>query len=251
MADEISDNATCGVSKDKILPNYTLQDTAVKTGKIKDRKNWSCKACEPVFTSSDASEEEVTIIMNDESEKKDGFANLKKENIMLKDQIAILNKLILEMENKVIPSYSSALKTPKNVLIIKPTNSKQTTEETCKQLKDNIDPTSLSIEVNNIVPRRNGSVLINCNNSGNLNVLKSNIKEKFGNKLITELPPKINPKIIIYNVNADDLLDKKKFCENICVQNKLQKTAASILRVVRVIGKQSEVNVIVEVDSTP
>ncbi|KAK9700810.1 hypothetical protein QE152_g31016 [Popillia japonica] len=104
------------------------------------------------------------------------------------------------------------------------------------------------MEINKIVPRKGGSVIIYCNNADNINVLKSTIAEKIGNNYTTMSPRKINPKIVIYGVSVLDIKDREEFSKNLLTQNKLDRTSATVLNIVRVIGKEPTVNVIIEVD---
>lgn len=129
--------------------------------------------------------------------------SIKNENELLKIRIEVLNNLVNELEtvnklqkqqidflestikienstqndtlnqNQMAPSYKDVAKKliPKNVLIVKPVNSKQTSADTCKDLNRAVDPAVLSMEIEKIVPRRDGSVLINCNDAKNLDLL--------------------------------------------------------------------------------
>lgn len=273
----------CDTCKINIIHLKCL-DAAFKAGKTTDRKRWTCRTCETTLSSSDSNDEDVTIIEN--TQEITDADTLQKENSALKTQIQLLNRLLNEMEevNKLqkqrieflensmkpvslaesstftapqmsLPTYSSVLRRQppnlldsKNVLIITSTNTEQTGEPLSKKLKQAINPSSLSIEVNGVMQRKNGKVIINCKDPENLETLKSNIADKFGDDLKVEIPQKINPKIIIFNVSAADVEDRTTFCNNVVVQNKLQKTTSSLLRVVRVVGRRSTVNVIVEVD---
>lgn len=259
-------------------------DSAVKTRSVTDKKNWLCRSCKsppPLSdTSSEDSAEERTIISIDNEKNGDDVRYLKIENDMLKKQISLLNKIIEELNNvnklqkekienielplktqngnvahstgdKRASSYSDALKTaPKNVLIVKPVNKNQTSEDTCRKIKDVINPATISVEVNNITLRKDGCVAINCSDSKNLELLQTNIADKVGSDYNTEILRKINPKVILFNVRSEDVTDKASFCDQLCVQNKISITNTTVLKVVRVIGQKNNVNVILELDPT-
>ncbi|KAI4471178.1 sodium/chloride dependent transporter [Holotrichia oblita] len=149
-----------------------------------DRKDWTCKTCDTMASSSGWSSEEPTIIIDSPQKDEDKIA--KQVNTMLKVENDLLKKLITELEtvNKLqkekimfleksldvrgkpstenissyaemtLHTYSSVLKNPsKNVLLIKPTDTKQTADVTCKQIKNAVDPIALSVEINNVIPR--------------------------------------------------------------------------------------------------
>ncbi|KAK9711404.1 hypothetical protein QE152_g25475 [Popillia japonica] len=129
------------------------------------------------------------------------------ENRRLKEKVNLRNKIIVEMENvnklqklriaeleircgvafenlssstpqPRAPQYSDVLKKSSvspNVLIVKPVDDKQIADVTYNQVKEAIDPGRLCIEINSVVPRKDGSVLISCKDPNNLNVLQRNI----------------------------------------------------------------------------
>ncbi|KAI4467938.1 hypothetical protein MML48_2g00007963 [Holotrichia oblita] len=220
---------------------------------------------------------ETTVIKIVEVLQSEDNVSIQRENKMLKSQILLLEKVIRELENvnmlqkrrieflerdqpkimnttsenKMSPSYSAAVKinNAKNILIVKPVNSKQTSSVTCQEIKHALNPVELSVEINNVVPRKDGSVMINCKDAKNIEILKSNITNKIGKSYNTVVPKKINPKILIEKVSADDILDRDKFSDNVFSQNRLQKLATTVFPIVRVINKKpNNVNVIVEAD---
>lgn len=269
----------CSVCKVNAIHLKCL-DVIQKTGNIVDRKDWLCKTCTSMAGSSSSSEEDVTIIYDPNTDNAESF-DVKKENAMLKSQIVLLNKLVNELskvnklqqqridyleesaktmsynptvvintQNQRATAYSDILKKPgpKNSVIIKPVNNKQSSDVTRKEIKDAINPAVLSIGVSKFTQRKDGSVLINCDDSENLEILKTNISSKMGDTYETVAPRNLLPKIIIYNVNAEDISNRDNFCSNLFVQNKLERTDSTSVRIVRIVNKKSDVDVIIELD---
>ncbi|KAI4470591.1 caspase [Holotrichia oblita] len=203
----------CSSCKTNYIHNKCLE-VVVKAGKIEDKKLWQCKFCNiGQWDSSDSSNEDATIIELESNNEVITDSDVYKENDYLKEKVKLLNKIIKELENvnslqkqrieylerfnsetandstatkhKDVLSYSGmvkklplpASKNTENTLIVKPVD-KTSPGVTCEQVKQAVDPASLSIEVNKIITRKDGSLVINCKDKDSLNKLQSNIVQK-------------------------------------------------------------------------
>ncbi|KAK9700821.1 hypothetical protein QE152_g31015 [Popillia japonica] len=99
-----------------------------------------------------------------------------------------------------------------------------------------------------MIPRKDGSVIINCKDASNIKVLKDDIVKKLGKDYSATIPKKINPKIVIFDVCAEDVTDRDAFCDKLVRLNKLGDPSLFTMRVVRLIGRKSNVKVVIEVD---
>ncbi|KAK9739590.1 hypothetical protein QE152_g8920 [Popillia japonica] len=190
-------------------------DAAVKAGNVIDRKFWKCKACIATSSPLESSTEEATIVLDDMEDKCD----VRRENVMLKTQIGLLNKLIIELENvnKLQREKIEYLERHKTTTTPEEHTHQQTTYAYSDAMKEHIDPVNLSIAIDKVVSRKDGSIAIRCNDSSNLNKLKSSITDKMGNEFSATIPRRLNPKIVIYDVNTDDIVENDQFCDKLVV----------------------------------
>lgn len=258
--------------------HFKCVESIIKAGDLLDKKVWRCKQCCTTKVMFEASSSDVTMVENNESEIR-GMSEVLIENSALKMQINLLNKIIVELDNvnqlqkkrieflelsytgrvtsrscesekQMAQTYSAAVKSEKkkNLVVIKPVNNQQNASDTQKQIKEVIDPTSLTIGINKITTKDNGSVVIDCENSVNADIIKNNINDRIGDKLYAVIPRKINPKVVLFDVCPEDIKDNGLFGEKVFAQNNLQKSSSTVFKIVRVTSKKQKVEVIVEGD---
>ncbi|KAK9703899.1 hypothetical protein QE152_g29022 [Popillia japonica] len=147
--------------------------------------------------------------------------------------------------------YSPVLKKniePTNVLIVKRKNRSQSSKVTCKELKTMIDPVALSMSVNKLVEKDNGTVVNKCNPQDNIKSLETNLKSRFGTEYTVGASEKLNPKVIIFSVNKEDTLDKEKLLDTIVKQNRINVTKNFVFKIIRAFGKKDTDNIIMGCD---
>lgn len=157
----------------------------------------------------------------------------KEDLIRSKDEIInLLRKDIQILETKITnreesKSYSQVLingKETKQVLIIDPIGDKRDTQDTVKDLKQNIDPVSLEIGVNRVKSTRNGRVIIECENKSALDKMEKTVKETLGTNYAVIKPKMKYPCVKIFNVSEED---KDDIDRKIINQNKLEEQRQS------------------------
>lgn len=155
---------------------------------------------------------------------------LDSKDIIIEDKTTIINLLKEEIEKmkqdlKVDHgSYSNAVqKQKKEVIIIKPKDSSQSSETTKKTIKEKINPCSLGegVGVSTMKYIKDGGVAIKCIESGNQNIenICTNIKDSLGQSYEVEIPEKRNPRIIVFNVRNKELENEGDLVNKLIVQN--------------------------------
>ncbi|KFM71607.1 Hypothetical protein in type I retrotransposable element R1DM, partial [Stegodyphus mimosarum] len=92
-----------------------------------------------------------------------------------------------------------------HILLVYPKDKEVTSEEVKTNLVTNINPDTLQIGVKSLTKIRRGGVLIEMNKREEIQILEEAIKENQKLKKIMEpkRPIKLNPRVIIYNVDKD------------------------------------------------
>lgn len=256
----------CFICNSNIIHSKCL-DLVVKSSNLSDRKQWRCKVCYGEGFDSDIGD--TTLIGDEQQDSKSLKTQIHLLNRLVKEleNVNYLQKLrIQELENKYINrkedvsvsrerahKYSSVVKrTPvkksSDVLIVKPINGNQEAKATVNELKQQVNPANMCVSVNNIFTKSNGTVVIKCDKAEDLKTLESNLKTKIGTSYSIVVPQKINPKVIIYNVSKDDVVDRDNLVENILKQNQIQKSDKSVFKLLKVLNKNSSVNLVLETD---
>ncbi|PSN44260.1 hypothetical protein C0J52_24564, partial [Blattella germanica] len=83
--------------------------------------------------------------------------------------------------------------------------SNQSTEEVKNYLKSNINPTEIKVGINTFKSLKDGRVLIEASSKEEINSAK--INEKCGKQLDVHVPKLWKPRLIVYNVPDDILVD--------------------------------------------
>ena len=83
----------------------------------------------------------------------------------------------------------------------------QSTEEVKNHLKSNINPTEIKVGINTFKSLKDGRVLIEASSKEEINALSAKINEKCGKQLDVHVPKLWKPRLIVYNVPDDILVD--------------------------------------------
>lgn len=120
---------------------------------------------------------------------------------------------------------------------------KQDSTKTKSNLKENINPKTLAIAVENIKEGKEGTVIINCNNTST----KEKIKEKVQNELGTQYKvtdgTQKNPKVIVCGVEDEVLeADDKSIAEMVTKQNDIELKGGENLQVHAKYKQKNKIN---------
>lgn len=183
-----------------------------------------------------------------------------KQNLIeSKDEIIQLLKKKLEELNQFAcgESYSQVVKKStmkEKVLLVKPKDKKQLSEETRKQLEARIEPTKLGVAISAVKYVRDGGVAISYNNEGGEVAVSSSIKKNLGEQYEVIEPEKKNPRIKIINVSKEVADNEEVLVEKIITQNRISTDENKLI--IRMIhnyetkkeGRKPRTNIIMEVD---
>lgn len=183
-----------------------------------------------------------------------------KQNLIeSKDEIINLLKKKLEelSQPRCGESYSQVVKNStmkEKVLLVRPKDKNQPSEETRKQLEARIEPTNLGLTISAVKYVRDGGVAISYNNEDGEVTVPSNIKKNLGEQYEVIEPEKKNPRIKIINVSKEIAENEEILVEKIIKQNRISTDEDKLI--IRMIhnyetkkeGKRPRTNVIMEVD---
>lgn len=128
-----------------------------------------------------------------------------------------------------------------------PKEKNQNSTKTKEDIKQNINPTLLSVKVNKIHElKNNGAVSISCVNKQSVEKIEAEIKQKLGSDYEVQVPNMRNPKILV--VGMHDKLDESTVCEAIKEQNNIEFKIIKCIQVYKSFKNNSIFNAIVEVD---
>ncbi|XP_071652277.1 uncharacterized protein [Temnothorax longispinosus] len=153
----------------------------------------------------------------------------------------------MQVENKGPPedalkrSYCEAVrsKEKESVIIVKP-KKQQESEATKKLVMDSVDIKNLGVGITRLRKGNNGTVIVGCDNEGELKKLKTTVQNKMGEEYKIMEPKKIEPKIKIINVGKEEMeLKEVNLIEAIKKQNKIDEIREGFyIRVVKRIVKE-------------
>ncbi|XP_055859370.1 regulator of nonsense transcripts 1-like [Episyrphus balteatus] len=104
----------------------------------------------------------------------------------------------VRVKEKAKPSYAELLKKPIEIapVLVKPKEN-QHYDVTKSEIKEKIDPSALSIKVNNMFERKNGSIAICCDSEEAVKKIGDEIKNKMSDKYKVHMPIMKNPSILV------------------------------------------------------
>lgn len=128
----------------------------------------------------------------------------------LKREIAVLKENVgensIKSVDKIQKSYAETVsdKKKENVVIIKP-KKQQASETTKQQVKEKVDITNMAIGISKFKKGGNGSIILGCESTGEMDKLKESMQVKLGDDYKIIEPRKIKPRIKIINVGMDEM----------------------------------------------
>lgn len=143
-----------------------------------------------------------------------------------------------------------ALNNSKGELVcIKPKTVDQDFKHTKDEVTKHINPAKLQLGVTNLRHNKQGDILINCANKTSASVLIQEMEDVLGEKYISKISPKYNPRLKIININ-DDELQGIDLCEAIIAQNNLDIDSADfhLKMITTVKRKTGSTFVVIETD---
>lgn len=187
-------------------------------------------------------------------DKEEIIALLEHKIKCLEDKLKTGVQDVNQLGNKTVPevkkSYSAVLN--ESVVIVKPKNSTQKSQQTREMVQEKINPVTVGASVSRIKHIRDGGIAICCSDEKSIENICEDVKNKLGNEYDITTVEKKNPKIKIFNVNAKDLEDEESFVDKLVFQNTIKTNEEK--RKIKVANKYEthngrNYNVIVEVDS--
>lgn len=254
-----------------------LKDDFYKSIVKNENVFWFCEECKQTVSQKlSASESEDRTSVNAGSDTKCLLIKAKEIECLQREK-SLLNKLLEEMEcsnnllkskvshlenviansspggfcsiSPTTKSYSSIVKTPvnndSNVLLIK-ANEISTNNDVMKDLQNSVNPAELNVCVNGTKKTKDGAAIY-CNSIEDLNKLKNEITQKFGHKFEVKEAQKLQPRIIVKNVNITDDLNNDVIVENIISLNNLTDIKVTDIKVVKRITISNKINLVLEV----
>lgn len=129
------------------------------------------------------------------------------------------------------------------VLFIK-SNENISSADVSKEIKSNINPASLNINIKTTKYIKNG-LAVTCENKTSLEKLKSNITNKVGNKFSVSETRKRNPRLMVRGVEKE-IAGSDELITDLVSQNNLQ-CAAGDIKVITKLTNEHYTNVVIEV----
>lgn len=137
-------------------------------------------------------------------------------------------------------NYADVLRQkPEPVIVVKPVNA-QTSNLTKTEIKQAIDPTDIGVNISQLKQVSKGAVVISCEHKSDIDVLKTKISEKIGNKYNVEVPTLRKPKLKVVNIHNEDTdVDDNQLVNKIMKQNKINSDTDDIhIRIVKKISNK-------------
>lgn len=141
-------------------------------------------------------------------------------------------------------TYASKVKKGPQV-ILKP-KSIQESAITREEIKKNINPSSLSINVSSVSNRRDGAIAIECGNDESSVKMQNAIKEKMSEKYDIQIPEMRNPKVRVCGMS--EMMSSDVIIESIQAQNKIVFKVIKCIKVYQSPKNKKMFNAILEVD---
>lgn len=262
----------CNSSKCSVVIHLKCFDVIIKVFCV-EKKNWRCRCCIEATKSSGAycgsCASSDMVVMKKENEclvrEKDLLTKLLSEleyTVMLQktkindlEQKTVSTSIISSVSkaDKTRPSsYSAAIKTIEGinsfskspVLLVKSTDKAISNAQVEKDVKSNIIPGALNININRTRLIKDG-LLISCENQESLDVLRDNLNKKMGSVYNVCLPKKIMPRIIVFGVQKD-CVENEELLSMIIKSNNLNASSDEIKKVTSLKFKTT-FNIVLEV----
>lgn len=201
----------------------------------------------------------INFIKSTNENYKNLMALVKENDVKIRNEIDKTNNLVEEAKREIVSelkrnnvnvekeTYASQLKKNSNSapVILRPKN-KQNSEQTEKEVKEKIKPSSLNLQVRGFSKRNDGAVAIRCQNENERVVLSDEIKEKMGNHYDVQIPKMRRPKVLISGLSED--LDKQRIVEAIKKQNNIDCNYLECIKVYKSFKNPRVYNALIETD---
>lgn len=187
------------------------------------------------------------IVSERDKNLKESVKHISKSVNDLKQEIKKNNNkgLTLVEKRKSENLYSDMLKKTEPSVLVFP-KKKQEANETRKQIKQNIDPTSINI--NNVVNKNSGGIAIKCGDKDSSEKLKNEIEAKLKDDYEVIMPKMIKPKVCIMNIENDET--ENEIVDKIKKQNmELSNCDLKLVNTFRNKNKWRNLNAVLEMDS--
>lgn len=155
--------------------------------------------------------------------------------------------------NAATPSYSDIAKSMSHnrtakdtaTLIVKSSDEAATSNDILTDIKKSIRPADLNICVNTLREIKNG-VAIHCENDTSRTILKNELSQTIGNKYDISEANKLNPRLLVKNVNLEGLDTCEAILHNIVSLNNLKESSSQI-KIVTKLKYFQDINLVIEV----
>lgn len=253
----------------------SLKEDVYKVIVKNDNVFWFCEQCKQIVP------KKLTEAVGKCGEKSyksncDLITQYTKEIDYLQREKELLNKLVAEMDcsnnllksrvielqekvTKTLPdkgtsflqTYSNVVKSNVNsesaVLLVKTKVNKAGINcDVVNMLKKSVNLAETNVCVNGAKSIKNGAAIY-CKDVENLNKLKEAISSKFGDKFNVDEAQKLQPRILVKNIQISEDLSSADLIENIKMLNNLNDISSSELKIVIVLKKFNKSDLVLEV----
>lgn len=145
---------------------------------------------------------------------------IQKDVALMKGNMSRINNE--ENNNSASRKYADVLKQKAEpVLVVKPI-SDQASNLTRSEIKQAIDPIDIGINISQLKQVSKGAVVIGCENRAEVNLLRTKISEKIGDKYNVEIPVLKKPRLKIMNIHNEDIdIEDAEIVNKIRKQNRI------------------------------
>lgn len=140
--------------------------------------------------------------------------------------------------------FSEVVKSSEPSILVFP-KKKQASEETRKELKKNIDPTSISI--NKVTNKIDGGVAIRCADKDSSAKLKNEIEQKLNNYEV-KVPNMVKPKVCVMGIENDEEIEQI-VCKIKKQNPELTDSKMEVVKTYKNKNKWRNLNAVIELDS--
>nr|CAI5866759.1 unnamed protein product [Callosobruchus analis] len=242
----------CAIYNLKFHPScVSIKNNWMKIIPACDNLMWLCDVCKSSYLTSESDKADITVIKKEIECLKRELSSTEKllENL---DYTVTIQKSLLE-NNRLTPSlltlksgdvdpnhhskpgtskYSDALKKlVKNyspVLIIKAPSEHANTKNIMDEVTTSINPGNLRVRINTSRTIKNG-VAVFCHDDQSLTTLKSNLANKLGTNYTINEAKKLNPTLLIKNVNLRGLNTPQEILNDNTSLNNFEESQKMIL----------------------
>ncbi|CAH1981455.1 unnamed protein product [Acanthoscelides obtectus] len=265
----MASNAACDSCKDNFVVNskyiecsicegrYHTVCVSVKDSWLKLFSDWSRE--QQLASEIAALKKEIEFLTHEKNlsskmmEQLEYTSNLQKSVIDSHQQQAAhstMNSVMLPSRSTASStlSFSDAVKKIPNrssVLLIK-SDSNSGNNDILRDVTTSVNPAKINVCINNTHKIRNG-IAVHCQDEKSLTVLKNSLDKELGSKYSIMEARKLNPRLLIKNVNLDGLDSPESIINNIVALNNIDDTHQSDIKFVTKLKHYESTNIVIEV----